>query len=155
MDFEYPQILKTPWGDLGLIWENGFLIKAYFISESFIAKNPSIAFEWPQYPLQFQGSEFAIQVWKEVQKISYGTTCTYSDLAKRLNRPLAVRAVASAVARNPLALFVPCHRIVPKSGGWGNYRWGSNRKKAILESEIQNEKDLVMGLLNLSHVTNH
>jgi len=137
MDEKYPQIISTPWGELSLVWNHGLLMEAKFTTDTLSTTPCSDAFVLPRFPLLLLGTEFTIQVWKEVQKIPYGTTCTYSDLAKRLNRPSAVRAVASAVARNPLALFIPCHRIVPKSGGWGNYRWGSTRKKAILESEIQ------------------
>jgi AraC family transcriptional regulator, regulatory protein of adaptative response / methylated-DNA-[protein]-cysteine methyltransferase len=86
-------------------------------------------------PLDAQGTAFQWRVWKELQAIPRGTTLTYSDVAKKIGRPTAVRAVARACATNPVALVVPCHRVIREDGGLGGYRWGIQRKKALLERE--------------------
>lgn len=90
-------------------------------------------------PLYLKGTNFQIKVWQALLKIPAGTTISYEDLACRINRPKAVRAVANAVARNPVALLIPCHRIIRKTGAVGGYRWGSARKKAMLIWEAGRE----------------
>lgn len=82
------------------------------------------------------GSEFQHLVWRTLQTIPPGETCTYREIAERIGAPRAVRSVGSACARNPLALFVPCHRVVhspPRSAA--KYAWGSERKNALLAHE--------------------
>jgi AraC family transcriptional regulator of adaptative response/methylated-DNA-[protein]-cysteine methyltransferase len=74
-------------------------------------------------------------VWQALAAIPYGETRTYSEVAASIGRPRAVRAVARACATNPVALAIPCHRVVPAAGGTGGYRWGAARKKALLSSE--------------------
>jgi AraC family transcriptional regulator of adaptative response/methylated-DNA-[protein]-cysteine methyltransferase len=86
-------------------------------------------------PLDAQGTAFQWRVWKELQRIPRGTTLSYSDVARKIGHPTAVRAVARACATNPVALVVPCHRVVREDGGLGGYRWGLERKKALLETE--------------------
>ena len=86
-------------------------------------------------PVDAQGTAFQWRVWKELQRIPRGTTLTYSEVAKKIGHPTAVRAVARACATNPVALVVPCHRVIREDGGLGGYRWGIERKKALLESE--------------------
>ena len=88
-------------------------------------------------PVQFLGSTsaFQIQVWEALKKIPIGTTVHYSDIAGMIGQPTSVRAVARACATNPIALLVPCHRVTPKSGGLGGYRWGVDRKCALLDLE--------------------
>lgn len=81
------------------------------------------------------GTLFQSIVWNELLNLPLGSTLSYSELARKAGHPTAVRAVASAVARNPIAIFIPCHRVLPKSGGIGNYRWGADKKKALLEWE--------------------
>jgi len=83
-------------------------------------------------PLYLKGTNFQIKVWQALLKIPVGTTVSYKDIASQINRPKAVRAVANAVARNPIAFLIPCHRIIRKTGAVGGYRWGSARKKAML-----------------------
>lgn len=90
---------------------------------------------WGSVPLDAQGTAFQWRVWKELQRIPRGTTLSYSDVARKIGHPTAVRAVARACATNPVALVVPCHRVVREDGGLGGYRWGIERKKALLESE--------------------
>jgi AraC family transcriptional regulator of adaptative response/methylated-DNA-[protein]-cysteine methyltransferase len=86
-------------------------------------------------PLDAQGTAFQHQVWEALQQIPRGTTLSYSEIAKKIGRPSAVRAVARAIATNPVALVVPCHRVVREDGGLGGYRWGVERKEQLLESE--------------------
>ena len=86
-------------------------------------------------PLDVQATAFQWQVWQALASIPYGETRTYSDVASSIGKPRAVRAVARACASNPVALAIPCHRVVPAAGGEGGYRWGVNRKKALLRRE--------------------
>jgi AraC family transcriptional regulator, regulatory protein of adaptative response / methylated-DNA-[protein]-cysteine methyltransferase len=84
-----------------------------------------------------KATTFQIQVWQALRQIPIGTTISYSDLATAIGQPTSIRAVASACARNPIALLVPCHRVIPKTGGLGGYRWGVSRKQALLDLEKQ------------------
>ena len=86
-------------------------------------------------PLDIRATAFQRRVWQELQKIPFGQTRTYAEIAKRIGQPTAARAVAQACATNPLALVIPCHRVVRKSGDLGGYRWGVDRKKVLLERE--------------------
>ncbi|MGH7677939.1 MAG: bifunctional DNA-binding transcriptional regulator/O6-methylguanine-DNA methyltransferase Ada [Gemmatimonadaceae bacterium] len=90
-------------------------------------------------PLDAQGTAFQWRVWTALQRIPRGTTLSYSDVAKRIGQPSAVRAVARACATNPVALVVPCHRVVREDGGLGGYRWGIERKAELLEREASNK----------------
>ncbi len=87
-------------------------------------------------PLDVRGTAFERRVWDAIRRIGHGATSTYGAIAKGIRQPRAVRAVANACARNPVALLVPCHRVVPKSGrAAGGYRWGARRKERLLELE--------------------
>lgn len=86
-------------------------------------------------PLDIQATAFQWRVWQALGAIPYGETRTYAEVAKAIGRPSAARAVARACATNPVALAIPCHRVVPAAGGVGGYRWGSDRKKSILARE--------------------
>lgn len=86
-------------------------------------------------PLDVRASAFRLRVWEELRKIPYGETRTYAQVAAAIGRPSAVRAVASACAANPAALVTPCHRVVRTGGGLGGYRWGMERKEALLAQE--------------------
>ncbi len=86
-------------------------------------------------PLDLRTTAFEQRVWRALQAIPRGETRSYSALATELGQPHAVRAVARACARNPLAVVVPCHRVVGKSGALTGYRWGTERKRALLELE--------------------
>ena len=88
-------------------------------------------------PLDVQATSFQWQVWKALGAIPYGETRSYADVAKAIGRPTAVRAVARACATNPVALVIPCHRVVPTGDGLGGYRWGVARKKKLLSSEAR------------------
>lgn len=81
------------------------------------------------------GTDLQRAVWKELTKIPYGETISYEELANRVGKPKAVRAVASAVGENPLSIVIPCHRIILKSGEIGEYHWGSDIKEKLLAYE--------------------
>jgi len=89
----------------------------------------------PDLPLDIRGTAFQAQVWRALQKIPPGRTTSYRELAAALGRPSAVRAVAQACASNRLALLVPCHRVVRSDGGLAGYRWGIERKRALIARE--------------------
>jgi AraC family transcriptional regulator of adaptative response/methylated-DNA-[protein]-cysteine methyltransferase len=86
-------------------------------------------------PLDIRGTAFQARVWRALQKITPGRTATYSDIAAALGQPRAVRAVAQACASNKLAVVVPCHRVVRRDGDLAGYRWGVERKRALLAKE--------------------
>lgn len=86
-------------------------------------------------PLDLRGTSFQMRVWKELQKIPCGQTATYEEIATRIGSPTATRAVARACASNKVALAVPCHRVVRKGGAVSGYRWGVERKQALLKRE--------------------
>lgn len=86
-------------------------------------------------PLDIRGTIFQQRVWQALQKIPVGRTATYGQIARRIGAPKAVRAVGSACGANPVALAIPCHRVVPTGGGIGFYRWGVKRKEALLRAE--------------------
>lgn len=92
-----------------------------------------------EFMVHLKGTNLQIRVWEALLKIPQGKLVSYSYLAKVVERPKAVRAVASAVGRNPVSYLVPCHRVIRQSGGLGGYRWGLTRKTAILAREsLQN-----------------
>jgi len=85
--------------------------------------------------LNLRGTNFQIKVWEALLHIPMGETVSYEGLAKEIDAPRAVRAVASAVAHNSVAWLIPCHRVIRKSGALGGYRWGETRKKVLLARE--------------------
>lgn len=89
----------------------------------------------PDVPLDVQATAFQWKVWRELQKIPFGETRSYSDVAKAIGSPGAVRAVASACANNRVAVVIPCHRVVRQTGSLGGYRWGVERKQRLLAKE--------------------
>jgi AraC family transcriptional regulator of adaptative response/methylated-DNA-[protein]-cysteine methyltransferase len=86
-------------------------------------------------PLDVRGSAFQMRVWEVLRKIPLGSTQTYADIARELGDPNSVRAVAGACAQNPVAVAIPCHRVVRSDGALSGYRWGVERKKELLQRE--------------------
>jgi AraC family transcriptional regulator, regulatory protein of adaptative response / methylated-DNA-[protein]-cysteine methyltransferase len=86
-------------------------------------------------PLDIQGTAFQQMVWEALRRIPSGQTRSYAEVAQSIGRPRAVRAVANACASNPVALLVPCHRVVQKNGSMAGYRWGVKRKEELLRKE--------------------
>jgi AraC family transcriptional regulator of adaptative response/methylated-DNA-[protein]-cysteine methyltransferase len=86
-------------------------------------------------PLQVEGTKFQKRVWNALRSIPRGETRTYGEVARMIGAPTSVRAVGSACAANRIAMFIPCHRVVPARGGSGAYRWGKKIKSKILSDE--------------------
>jgi AraC family transcriptional regulator, regulatory protein of adaptative response / methylated-DNA-[protein]-cysteine methyltransferase len=86
-------------------------------------------------PTDVQATAFRRHVWEELKRIPYGATRTYSEVARAIGHPKAIRAVARACATNPVSVVVPCHRVVRADGNLAGYRWGLDRKRALLEHE--------------------
>jgi AraC family transcriptional regulator, regulatory protein of adaptative response / methylated-DNA-[protein]-cysteine methyltransferase len=97
-----------------------------------LIENPSVSVD---FPLDIRGTPFQQKVWAALRAIPAGVTTTYSVLAGRIGEPKAVRAVASACAANKLAVAIPCHRVLRTDGSLPGYRWGVQRKRALIERE--------------------
>ena len=87
--------------------------------------------------MQLKGTKFQLKVWKYLKKIPRGSVKTYAEVAKSIGKPFAVRAVANAIAKNPLAPQIPCHRVIRSDGSLGGYsgKGGVKTKKALLKNE--------------------
>ncbi|QIX97035.1 bifunctional DNA-binding transcriptional regulator/O6-methylguanine-DNA methyltransferase Ada [Cedecea sp. FDAARGOS_727] len=92
-------------------------------------------------PLDIRGTAFQQQVWQALRAIPPGETVSYRELAARIGRPGAVRAVAGACAANTLAIVIPCHRVIRNDGSLSGYRWGVERKRQLLENEAQRQEE--------------
>lgn len=88
-----------------------------------------------ELPVDLLATAFQLRVWQELRRVPYGETRSYGEIAAAIGQPKAVRAVASACARNRVAIVVPCHRVVRNDGASGGYRWGAARKRALLKRE--------------------
>ena len=97
-------------------------------------ENPS---ERPNLPLDIRGAAFQHRVWQAIREIPTGSKAGYKEIAEKIGNPKASRAVARACASNKIAVVVPCHRVVRKNGELGGYRWGVERKRALLDREVK------------------
>ena len=97
-----------------------------------LVEAPAVAID---LPLDVRGTAFQQRVWQALRKIPAGSTASYADIARRIGTPTAVRAVAQACGANPVAIAIPCHRVVRHDGGLSGYRWGVERKRALLDRE--------------------
>jgi AraC family transcriptional regulator of adaptative response/methylated-DNA-[protein]-cysteine methyltransferase len=95
-------------------------------------ESPSAAID---VPLDVGGTPFQKRVWRALRGVKAGTTASYADIAREIDAPKAVRAVAQACGANTLALAIPCHRVVRSDGALSGYRWGVTRKRALLDRE--------------------
>ena len=139
--------VDSPVGELALEFEDGRLVRLAPVKGKtrFVSISSPHSSELTEYfngarrnfslPLELKGTPFQIAVWKAAQNIPYGKTATYADIAKQIGHPRAVRAVGTALGANPIPIIVPCHRVVPASGGIGNYALGSAKKKTLLVLE--------------------
>lgn len=116
-------------GDAGE--QKGWLAEAVRFVLSQLSEHPTAA----RFPMDVRATAFQHRVWAALQAIPHGETRTYAEVAGALGRPTAARAVASACGANPVALAIPCHRVVGARGALTGYRWGIERKEAILEAE--------------------
>ena len=112
------------------------------ISENQAAAADQVAQLWQSHAsrpgslrLLVKGTNFQVQVWRALLQVQSGHLVDYSTIARQIGRPTATRAVASAIGANPVALFIPCHRVIRRDGGLGGYRWGLSRKQLLLVKE--------------------
>ncbi len=92
-----------------------------------------------------QGTPFQIKVWEALLNIPQGNVTTYQYIAESIDKPKAVRAVGTAIGKNPIGYLIPCHRVIRKEGKLGHYRWGSGRKKAIIGWEMARKESSLIG----------
>lgn len=114
-----------------LAWAARFGIPRYQPSGSHLARGAPR----PELPLDLRGTAFQTRVWRFLLSVGDGEVISYGELAARIEKPAAARAVASACAANRIAVLVPCHRVLRGDGGVGGYRWGLKRKRALLDAE--------------------
>jgi AraC family transcriptional regulator, regulatory protein of adaptative response / methylated-DNA-[protein]-cysteine methyltransferase len=100
-----------------------------------VARSIDSGVDDPAIPLDPAGTEFQKAVWRALREIPAGATVTYGEIARRIGRPDSVRAVGAACGANPIAVIVPCHRVVGKDGSLTGYEWGIEKKRMLLERE--------------------
>jgi len=133
-DAEVIEVLRHRFPNAELTAETpktGWLTEAVNFITGQMGEHPTAA----TFPLDMRATAFQQRVWQALQEIPRGETRSYSQLAAELGSPTATRAVAGACAANPLAVVVPCHRVVGKNGSLTGYRWGTERKRKLLEAE--------------------
>lgn len=86
-------------------------------------------------PLDVKGTDFQLRVWQALRQIPFGETRTYQQVAEAIGQPRAVRSVATAIGQNPIAMLIPCHRVIHSDGTTGEYHWGRDLKRRLLEWE--------------------
>ncbi len=156
-------ITHSPFGETIIAWTEKGICQLIFSDEITRGKTPEkLETEWPQAkivensekaklisrqifdkqleskkPLKIllKGTKFQHIVWEALLKIPFGNVCSYQSIAEQINKPTSSRAVASAIAKNNIAYLIPCHRVIRSSGEFHQYRWGPERKKALLSWE--------------------
>ncbi len=157
-------IIKSPIDDLMLVTDDSALTGLYFVGCDHI---PTASNRWtlnPQHPvlrqaakqlqeyfagkresfslpLRLAGTDFQERVWREIALIPYGETISYGDLAKRAGAPQAIRAAGTSTGRNPVAIVIPCHRVVGKNGDMCGFAGGLERKRYLLGLETKKPRD--------------
>jgi AraC family transcriptional regulator of adaptative response/methylated-DNA-[protein]-cysteine methyltransferase len=121
-------------------WKEASLLEDPSASGALIA--PIFSLERAPSPIALflTGTNFQLKVWEALLRIPSGSVCTYEGLAAEIGQPSAARAVGTAVGRNPVAVLIPCHRVIHKMGKFGNYRYGSARKKALIGWEAAGQQ---------------
>lgn len=133
-------------GLVGVYWDEQDVPYLKELTESGVASHLMLAAEQIQaylngerkdfdLPLAMQGTAFQQEVWNELRRIPYGQTISYSELANRIKRPKACRAVGAANGKNPLCLIIPCHRVIASNASLGGYSGGLERKRWLLQLE--------------------
>ena len=119
------------------LWEKATLLENDKKAQDFL---DNIFIEKKKFDLYVKGTNFQINIWKALLNIPNGTITTYQDIANSVNKPKAVRAVATAIGSNHIGYLVPCHRVLAKSGAMSGYRWGIERKKILIAYEAIKNK---------------
>lgn len=117
-------------------WNQAKMIEDYKTTAPLIDRIFSTPMPDTPLNLHLRGTNFQIKVWEALLKIPTGALTTYEQIAAQIGNPNALRAVGTAVGHNPVAVLIPCHRVIRKSGEFGNYRYGPARKKALLAKEF-------------------
>lgn len=117
-------------------WKQAVMIEDYRTTALLVTRIFSSGMPDSPLKLHLRGTNFQIKVWEALLNIPAGAVTTYEHIAAKIGNPRAVRAVGSAVGDNPIAYLIPCHRVIRKSGEFGNYMYGSARKKAMLVKEL-------------------
>lgn len=125
---------------LHLAWPGASIVHAAAATRDvaahvFAAERAARAASAAPLTLFLRGTNFQIKVWEALLRVPEGSTVSYGDLARAVGRPSAARAVGAAVGRNPIAYVIPCHRVIRSTGAFGEYRWGGERKRAMLAWE--------------------
>ena len=121
-------------------WKQATMIEDYRATAPLVAPIFDLRYNNHGKPLNvhLRGTNFQLKVWEALLQIPAGTVTTYEGIASRIGKPSAMRAVGTAVGHNPIAVLIPCHRVIRKVGDFGNYRYGALRKKALLAREFVN-----------------
>ena len=123
--------MRAEWPLAAVVWNDG---AAAILSESLFGRTP-VAVPSAPWQVFVRGTPFQLCVWRALLRVPAGTLVSYGKLAAAAGNPQAARATGTAVARNPIAFLIPCHRVIRETGAIGHYRWGSVRKRAILAWE--------------------
>jgi len=118
-------------------WKEARMVEDYRATAALVGPIFGLRFDTRIKPLtlHLRGTNFQLKVWEALLNIPAGAVTTYGGLAERIGQPAASRAVGTAVGHNPIAVLIPCHRVIRKAGEFGNYRYGTLRKKALLARE--------------------
>lgn len=119
-------------------WKEARMIEDYKATAALVAPIFDLRFNHRGKPLNvhLRGTNFQLKVWEALLQVPVGAVTTYEGIAARIGNPRAMRAVGTAVGHNPIAVLIPCHRVIRKVGEFGNYRYGALRKKALLAREF-------------------
>lgn len=145
-------VMMSPVGPLRLQEEDGVLTGLYFggAAETEAAEAPTALLQAAreqlrayfagelrafELPVRFGGTAFQHAVWEALREIPYGQTCAYGDIARKIGRPRAVRAVGHAIGQNPISIIIPCHRVIGKNGGLTGFAGGLTAKETLLRLE--------------------
>jgi AraC family transcriptional regulator of adaptative response/methylated-DNA-[protein]-cysteine methyltransferase len=119
-------------------WKQAGMIEDYRATAPLVRPIFDLQYSDDRKPLNvhLRGTNFQLKVWEALLQIPAGEVTTYASLAARIGKPAAARAVGTAIGHNPIAVLIPCHRVIRKIGEFGNYRYGALRKKALLAREF-------------------
>ncbi len=151
----YIDSFLSPFGHVVLKAENDQIISITFSDQSFVSEKSSLVIQDAieqlkayfsgvlvdfNFPIELQGTPFQKEVWQELQKISYGMTLSYKEIAIKMGKATAIRAVATAISKNPILIVIPCHRVIASNGNLSGYSGGVARKAQLINLEKNGKK---------------